>query len=221
MEISNTGLQFIMDFEPFKVQASYDILRRRDTIAYGSIEYDKNKPVTSYIHKPDISFTDGKQILLNNLQHLVYTAIAKLSYTPNQNQFDALCDFLYSNFSRKIISDQALNFALKNNDPSFLLNWVTGVIDNAEVVLPQIQERRQKEITLWNTGTYMPSLTIKALSVNFENGNFVQQQSDTFENDLIKLAKQELSNGKSISDVDNKGKLTTCSKRIDEYRRFS
>lgn len=93
MLISDKGLTIIKYFEGFRAEP-YLCPAGVATIGYGSTRLANNEPVT--LSHPPISREQGEELLLLELKH-IYGYLAKyVKVVLNQNQFDALCSFVYN-----------------------------------------------------------------------------------------------------------------------------
>lgn len=91
MTISQKGIDLITSFEAFEPNP-YICPAGKCTIGYGTTLYKSGKKVT--MQDPPITKEQAIAELLYHIENRCYHAIIGLSV--NQNQFDALCSFIYN-----------------------------------------------------------------------------------------------------------------------------
>lgn len=91
MEISKAGIDLIKEFEGLRLEA-YTCPAGIWTIGFGSITIN-GKPV---IEGQTCTEEEAKNALKEHLKTSVYPALKKVKVELNQNQFDALCSFIYN-----------------------------------------------------------------------------------------------------------------------------
>lgn len=93
MRISDNGLNFLAKEEGV-VLHPYRDSKGIPTIGIGSTIYPTGIAVT--MSDPSITLEQAKEFCEFHLQHRVYPYIAKVTTSLTQNQFDALCSFIYN-----------------------------------------------------------------------------------------------------------------------------
>ena len=105
MLISNKGLALIKKFEGFKDKAYQDIVGVW-TIGYGSIKIKGRKVLPT----DTVTEHEAEQLIEQELAQDVYPYLYGLGL--NQNQFDALCSFIYNlgatNFNKSTLKKKLL-----------------------------------------------------------------------------------------------------------------
>ena len=145
-KISNKGLELIKKYEGFKAKP-YLCPSSVPTIGYGSTYYEDGTKVK--LTDPAITQERATELLMALLVSYEKAVDSYCVDTINQNQFDALCSFVYN----------CGNQALKN---STLLRKVNGNRMNPDItneflkwnkgggrVIPGLSKRRQEEADLY------------------------------------------------------------------------
>lgn len=145
-KISNKGLELIKKYEGFKAKP-YLCPSSVPTIGYGSTYYEDGTKVK--LTDPAITQERATELLMALLVSYEKAVDSYCVDTINQNQFDALCSFVYN----------CGNQALKN---STLLRKINGNRMNPDItneflkwnkgggrVIPGLSKRRQEEADLY------------------------------------------------------------------------
>ena len=132
MTISKNGIDFICQFEGWSEKTYLDSVNVA-TIGYGTTLYKSGTKVT--MQDPPITKEQAKAELQHHVEHRCYHALVGLNL--NQNQFDALCSFVYnvgagafesSTLKKRIVTgegDIATAFAMWNKGGGKVLNGLT------------------------------------------------------------------------------------------------
>lgn len=107
MKITQQGIDLICKYEAFEANP-YICPAGKVTIGYGTTLYKSGKKVT--MQDPPITKEQAIAELLYHIENRCYHAIIGLSV--NQNQFDALCSFIYNvgagNFNSSTLRKKAV-----------------------------------------------------------------------------------------------------------------
>lgn len=146
MQVSNNGLNLITQFEGFSTVPYLD-QNNVSTIGYGSTYYSDGTRVT--MDDSPVTQEQALQLLDYSCQTAVNCINRLVQIDLNQNQFDALVDFVYNVGSGNFQSSTLLKDINSNNladIPNQFMRWnkVAGQPNNG------LTRRRQAEINLWN-----------------------------------------------------------------------
>lgn len=143
MQISDRGLNIIKEFEQLHLSAYLDP-NSIPTIGWGHTGHDVHMGQIITVERATELLTSDVKIAVNNIN-------AKVHAVLNQNQFDALCSFVFNvgttNFNNSHLLI-VINTHLFANVPIQMRRWDHG---NGNVILPGLLRRREAEIALWNT----------------------------------------------------------------------
>ena len=153
MKISDRGLALIKQAEGF-VAVVYKDQAGLPTIGYGHLLTERDKRTKRFAGK-SLTQEDATELLREDVA-VAESAIAELvTATLSQNQFDALCDFVF-NLGRGALAGSTLLKVLNRCDyaavPKELGRWVkirnpkTGELETYHGLV----RRRQREVELWN-----------------------------------------------------------------------
>lgn len=146
MNISENGKKLIKSFEGIRLKA-YKVISSEKyfTIGYGHYGQDV---------LPNMVITEAQANKLFDEDIKKYVDAvnnAKLTFTPNQNQFDALTSFCY-NLGTGIMND------FKNLSPVQVANEMILYVNSGGTKLEGLVKRRRKEIELFNTKVNKPEV---------------------------------------------------------------
>lgn len=172
LKISQIGIDLIKKYEGFEAKA-YLCPGKKWTIGYGSTLID-GKPVV-----PGLEITKEKADieLHNHLDKYVCPDVNKLvTVDLNQNEFDALCSFVYNLGSGALGGStllKKLNAGYRSNAALEFMKWdkVVEYKSTGKVItaLPGLTKRRQAEMTLFTTEIKSPS-GVDKLAAKFQDG---------------------------------------------------
>jgi lysozyme len=153
MQLSDQGVEFIARFEGFSATL-YDDPAGHCTIGYGHLVHtgacNGSEPER---FKRGITKKQGLRLLRKDAASAAGTVGDKVTVPLNQEQFDALVDFVFNlgagNFSSSTLLKK-LNQGQYSEVPSELDRWVFA----GGKVLPGLVKRRKAEGTLFSTGDY-------------------------------------------------------------------
>jgi lysozyme len=150
MHISNAGLALIEQFEGFSPWPYWDPYGRVWTRGYGETE-----GITRW--SPPITRQQGERHLRELIEQRYEWAIRDLHVQLNQNQWDALCSFVW-NLGAGIFTGELRN-ALLRGDWRAATNQMIQYDHAGGQVLPGLLRRRQLEVTLFlrPIPAYMPA----------------------------------------------------------------
>ncbi len=131
MTISQKGLDLIRKFEGFRAKP-YLCTSDRPTIGYGTTLYKSGKSVT--MQDPPITKEQALEELTYHIENRCYHAL--IGFNLTQNQFDALCSFLYwsghGNFAkstlRKLVVDNPNDPAIAGEFGKWTNKGIEGLI---------------------------------------------------------------------------------------------
>jgi len=145
-KISNLGLELIKKYEGFKAKA-YLCPAKVITIGYGSTYYEDGTKVK--LTDSPITQERATELLMALLVPFERAVDSYCVDTINQNQFDALCSFVYNCGSNALKTSTLLKKVNKNpNDPTIkdeFLKWNKG----GGKVLSGLTKRRIEEAQLY------------------------------------------------------------------------
>jgi len=144
---SQNGLNLITQFEGF-VPHPYQDQNGIWTIGYGSTHYEDGTPVEQ--GDDDITKDEAMQLLAIFVQKFEAVVNADVTADINQNQFDALIDFVYNVGPGHFANSTVLKVVNGESDvdiaTAFMMWDVAGGGPN-----PGLIRRRQAEIDLYNS----------------------------------------------------------------------
>ena len=147
LSTSSTGINLITSFEGFSAYP-YQDQNGIPTIGYGSTYYQDGTRVT--MDDPAISKDQAIAILQSYVKKFERVVNQYVSAELNQNQFDALVDFVYNIGPGNFLSStllKLLNQEQYDQIPAQFMRWnKTGGQPN-----PGLTRRRQAEANLWNS----------------------------------------------------------------------
>lgn len=144
MQISDSGLKFLEKEEGVVLHPYKDSVGV-PTIGMGTTVYPDGTKVT--MNDPNITPEQADQYAKYHLEHRVYPYVNKVIVQINQNQFDALCSFVY-NIGGEGFSGSTLLKKINSNAPCSeihvqFLRW------NKAGGKPILTARRQREANLY------------------------------------------------------------------------
>jgi len=147
LDIDDAGLNLITQFEGFRANP-YQDQNNIWTIGYGSTYLTDGSRVTQYT--PAVTQNQALDLLHYGCRTAINCINTHVNVDLNQNQFDALCDFVYNVGSGNFISSTLLvllNQGQYDSVPTQLMRWTkTGGQPNSGLI-----RRRQAEINLWGS----------------------------------------------------------------------
>lgn len=167
MNISERGKDLIKSFEGVRLKA-YKVSASENyyTIGYGHYGQDVTKDLQITLDQAEKLFDNDIQKYVNAVNNFNFT------FTPNQNQFDALVSFCY-NLGTGILNDFIGKSA--NQIASEMMLYV----NSGGVRLEGLVNRRRKEVELFNTPVVNDELVVKEYA---ETGTFYPNTTIFFRN---------------------------------------
>lgn len=167
MRISEKGKNLIKSFEGVSLKA-YKVLESEKyyTIGYGHYGQDVTKDMTITIEQANKLFDNDIVKYENAVNNFTF------AFTPNQNQFDALCSFCY-NLGVNVLND------FKGMTESEISANMILYVNSGGVRLQGLVNRRIREIELFNTPMLNSEYIIKEYS---EYGTFYPSTKIFFRN---------------------------------------
>lgn len=147
LDIGTKGLDLIKSFEGLRLSPYYDTVGVA-TIGYGTTIYDNGSRVK--ITDPSISEERATALLHFGLKSAISAVNNSVTTILTQNQFDALCCFVYNvgsgNFKSSTLL-KVINGAVDGDVAAQLLRWnKAGGVESKGLT-----RRRQAEIDLYNS----------------------------------------------------------------------
>jgi lysozyme len=143
--ITQTGIDLIKYYEGF-VPKTYICPAGKPTIGYGHVVLPGEKFTT-------LDESAAEKLLIQDLQKVQLCIKTNVEIPLTQNQFDALCAFIYNIGTTAFINSTLLKM-LNAGDPDAsdqFLRWCKAKNkDGQYVVLPGLQKRRQSEKDLFD-----------------------------------------------------------------------
>lgn len=147
MFMSDNGLEMVMNFEKFKSKA-YRCPGGRLTIGYGSTRIGRRKVSPTDTITP----TKAKEILLTHLRNDCSIITTDIKTSITQNQYDALCSFIY-NVGPNQFKRSTLLKKINQNDiagaAQEFTKWSNIKKNGYLITLPGLKKRRQIEKELF------------------------------------------------------------------------
>lgn len=127
MQPSNNLINFIKCKEKFLPSVEFDKIGQIWNIGYGSTHYENGKSV--FADDPDITEEQATELLHYYVDVCANAIHDHITQTLSQNQFDALCDFIYNCGKNAFINSTLLkvvNIDPNDNDKikNQLMRWV-------------------------------------------------------------------------------------------------
>lgn len=144
MTISQKGIDLICQFEAFEANP-YVCPAGKNTIGYGTTLYKSGKKVE--LTDPPITKEQAIAELLYHIENRCYHAIIGLSV--NQNQFDALCSFIYNIGTGAFNSSTLRKLALINPNDKAIAGEFAKWNKSGGKVLNGLVKRREAESALY------------------------------------------------------------------------
>jgi lysozyme len=142
MQISDTGLKLIEQFESCKLQAYQDV-RGIWTIGWGHTGTDVYDGLT-------ITQDQANSLLLQDTQNAVNHVNSLVTVSITQGQFDALCSFAYNVGCGALAGSQLLRLLNSGNIAGASAQFPAWSHANG-VIVPGLLRRRQAEQALFNS----------------------------------------------------------------------
>jgi len=150
MKVSDNGINLIKIFEGFR-SSPYLCAAGKATIGYGSTYYPDGRKVT--IGDPQITENKATKMLLLNLTKFENCINNSVKSQLTQNQFDALCCFIYNIGAANFTSSTLLKKVNINpNDESIkneFMKWNKIRVDGLLTKSSGLTRRRQTEYNLY------------------------------------------------------------------------
>jgi lysozyme len=146
MNISQVGEKLIGTMEDFR-EESYLDQGGTWTIGYGTTRIN-GAPVTIGMK---INEPVGRALLDGRLQNTIETLNEHVHIVLNQNQFDALCSFVYNIGEHNFINSSLLRAINRNDkiDRDLFARWKYVTIDGKKIVSNGLVKRRNVEYDLF------------------------------------------------------------------------
>lgn len=147
MKISDTGLKFLEQYEKFEPKPYAGKADKPGvcTIGIGTTHYPDGTKVT--LNDPEITEAQAWEYVSHYLENIAYPELSK--YALNQNQFDALCSFIYNeglgNFN---ISSLKTKIEFNPSDETIRNEFSRWIYAN-HVIVNGLVSRRQAEAELY------------------------------------------------------------------------
>jgi len=146
MEISEKGLEFIKNEEGF-VSCPYLDQVKKWTIGIGSTFYENGNPVQQ--HDPCITPERAMELVKNYLKPVMQEIPILVGKPLTQNQFDAICSFIYNIGMGAFKSSTLLKKMKVNPNDSMITNEFQKWVKGGGKVLGVLVGRRQREAQLY------------------------------------------------------------------------
>jgi lysozyme len=148
VEISNTGLDLIKQFEGFRSSPYLDT-GNTPSIGFGTILYPDGKPVT--MEDPPITESQALEYLQYNVNQKCDSINKIVTTSLNQNQFDALCSFAY-NLGINALRNSTLLKLVNQGDFKAASQQFLSWDHSGGIVIPGLERRRIAEQQLFTQG---------------------------------------------------------------------
>lgn len=146
MNISENGLKFIKENEGF-VSCPYLDQVKKATIGIGSTFYENGSPVQ--LSDPCITPERAMELVHSYLKPVI-EEIPKLIDKPlTQNQFDAICDFIYNIGMGGFKSSTLLKKIKVNPNDSMIANEFEKWVKGGGKIIGALVSRRKREVALY------------------------------------------------------------------------
>lgn len=141
MEISKYGLEFIKKEEGFITEAYWDY--KQYSIGYGSGQYIDGTSVK----KGDVVTREkASEMLESHIARIIYPIIKKcVKISLTQNQFDALCSFIYNLGNGAFEKSTLLKLLNQNKIVEASLEFDKWVNAGGEKLLSLVRRRRKEK----------------------------------------------------------------------------
>lgn len=147
MKASVKCLELIKHFEGLRLEA-YKDSAKVITIGYGTTRYPNGQKVGL---EDKCTEAEAEEYLDNDLS-LIEVKISRHFKEINQDQFDALCSWVYNlGFGNLLVSTLKKKILEDPNDPEILKEWIRWVYAG-KTKLMGLVARRRSEYTLYSTG---------------------------------------------------------------------
>lgn len=147
-QVQQSTIDFVAGFEGFSASPYKDV--NAYAIGYG---FDYLNGVSVTANTPPMTIEEAKVILGEKLQAIGQFVNATISKVLNQDQFDAICDFVYNEGEGALLKSNLLK-NLNANLPVIADNFVSWDEDEKGgqlTVDPVLLDRRTKEYALFLT----------------------------------------------------------------------
>lgn len=146
MNISDKGLEFIKNEEGF-VSCPYLDQVKKATIGIGSTFYENGSPVQ--LSDPCITPERAMELVKNYLKPVVEQIPTLVGKPLTQNQFDAICSFIYNVGLGAFKSSTLLKKMKVNPNDSMIANEFEKWVKGGGKTLGVLVSRRKREVKLY------------------------------------------------------------------------
>lgn len=211
MKISNNGLRLIESFEGFQSCPYYDIYGKVWSRGFGETDWNGN------FGGKCISRSEAENNLRSQVDNNYGKAVNDLCVPLNQNQFDALCSFVYNLGTGSLEWDVGRSLRERKYDQA--ANQMLQYDTAGGQVLPGLVTRRREERALFLTPTGPPPKPPNPLNVLYPeerrvvNSYLAYAKHPRLHPHGIKVTKQEMANMRgNIWDAAEYGRLKSGQK---------